>query len=649
MTGINVLKDKKMNKISKFLALGLLSLTALTSCDKKEDLASKEVDLNNNEKVSYVSSLEVKSFGQLDHTQGDAMRAIVRSNGYAVPTLDINKAEFEGSDKHYAHWSVLGGNQHETASTATILDEKPNSSPGNALYIGTSTPKVLNMYCDISLSNVSQKSAMFALGGVLSSNEKYLEFMGEYHSPNAKIQGIELGQEQVKRHIPLMTKVMPFNKLLAPAGTSGKVTAKFELRGALVGLCFVNRLDKKVSIKKIILEKDNALYFEGKFALQESISGKNFLTASSPIADEAVKFYGEKVQQDIEAPIVASKALDVVPSSMAVDDRLKNNLPLYHIWGMPKDKTKKLKIKLVLTKEGDPTELRTKSFEINTPKTNGFEEGKAYRVPLLITPDMLQGSTPTPPSKNPLAFVGEFVVNHKGDDFVKHYNLPAHTAYSNLQDSDAGYYRLEDALKLFDGSKNFLKDYYFPNVYQWSTIFPLRADLVQFKTAKRTSDNGYAQFGEGGISQRYDSDYISIGKKNRCHVYALRFKGTEWESAWHYYEDHGDYSGNQFHLVVECVGGLKGSGKTLDDIAKPEFFTGNSQTITRRFPAYGLFKSIYSGLKHKGIWGRYWSSKPATLGGSGNGAATYFDSYNSEIRAMTASFRTVVLPFKKNP
>ncbi len=660
-----------MNQISKFLVFGLLSLTALTSCDKKSDLSSNGTKP---EKVSYVSSIAINTF---EHLNGEG-RAIVKSNGYAVPKLDLNKAEFESSDKLPAHWSVLGGGEHEEVSTFKALEKEAEGAVGNALYITTTEPKEIKMYCDISLTNVKQKSAMFALGGVISVNKQFLEFI-DIHSPNAKIQGIKTGDKQIKREIPLMTEVKAFDKLLAPAGSSTLEKSTFNPRGALVGLCFVNKLNKKISIKKIILEKDNALYFEGKFSLQKGIKNTDFLLGTSVSQNEMLKFIGMKANEDIEAPVVSGD-LEPLPSTTPIDLTLKNSLALFHIWGMPKDKSKKLKIKVVFTKGNDLTELTTNSFEIKTP-TNGFEEGKAYRKTLVINEDALnEPSTPSIVNPNPLMYVAEYDLNRGIEQLgygtnpntiilnnplgiSKNYKLsewlPHPTGFRNSYDfpvsiddtydvtaphqpeNTIAYFTYDEAYVLFNHNKpSWLDNYVLPTKEQWLSILP-ETPRVRFDSSQ--SDSFPAEECQVGNTpkQSYDSEYITIAEDGSFVTYALRFKGTNWESAWRY-----SWDDTRKALVVKCID-VHEQHKSLYSIYNDtSFFTGTNVTV-RIFPAYNYRDYDNSNVYGFGDYGHYWSS---SLGISSESASyAVFDSEEVGGIANTYSLNGLaVRPFKKN-
>ncbi len=240
---------------------------------------------------------------------------------------------------------------------------------------------------------------------------------------------------------------------------------------------------------------------------------------------------------------------------------------------------------------------------------------------------------------NALAFVAEYDVNKAGTGFMAHHNFSTSKEYAKWQDWNPGLFTWDEAKALF--KKDFLKDYVLPSKEQWYSI--IKNDNIFFKEehSKVSVEEKNIVIGNEP-KQTYQSEFItksfSVMTGSGYVTYAIRFKGTKWESAWAY------YLGNKGQSVrIRCLGGLKGSDKTLEEIATPAFFEDKSKKfVTRIFPFYGFRHkvSIYKGGKES----YYWSSTPESK------IDAYFANFNSKRSFITFhehQYGLAVRPFKK--
>ena len=96
------------------------------------------------------------------------------------------------------------------------------------------------------------------------------------------------------------------------------------------------------------------------------------------------------------------------------------------------------------------------------------------------------------------------------------------------------------------------------------------------------------------------SDYKNTGNNL---TYALRYKGTDYVSAWKY-----EYisDGNNTHLKITSRS--VAPSVTITNIADPIFWSsGQENDVVRYFPASG-YKSSSGSLFYVGTQGRFWSS-----------------------------------------
>ena len=216
---------------------------------------------------------------------------------------------------------------------------------------------------------------------------------------------------------------------------------------------------------------------------------------------------------------------------------------------------------------------------------------------------------------NPLTYVAEANINQTGDGFVT--DLYA----ANV----SGYFNYDTAMAKF---KNITLDginYHLPSLFEWMAIVPFSYEYVLFsQTANSTN---------------VEEDVIIEGKEVKCRqdfkgegngiCYALRFKGTKYQTAWKY-----EVVTKQGYTspVMSITSRVVMDGITVDEIATDAFWQQNkAKDIVRIFPASG-----YS----------YGNSNTPNIGGGRDGyflSSTKYAAPNEPIERMVHS-----MGFNKN-
>ncbi len=609
-------------KLKNYFALGLMGITLLSSCSQEAELKGEKGSVSTGKTTTFATDIQSEIEAVELHSyasDNNEARAIIYSDGYTIPRLDVTEDELGYYAKHSetAHWGVLGDSQrpqHESVSQDNVVTARLEALPNVSTIFfnagaGAKNKNEFTFYCPVKdelnnplTSPVDNKWAYFALGGhrkykgadnSYSSNARYLSYF-----PNDKtnIVGIKKGEDSF-RELPLMTDVMAFNKILG----EGKEKVKFKLRGCLVGLCFINKLGEDITLEEIILPEDNALYFRGSFDMETDTDGNSFRTSTCGDTNKQARFEGENSKLTLlleagETVGIATKEW----SQMSRED--KDNSKLYYLWGMPRTEGlcyDRLKFQIKFRKGTSTKSSFTRTFHISLPKGEPFKENKAYRLPVVIENKNLVDVVGS--GHNPLDYVAEYVVRKDCNDFVTDYHIPSSNYNLWNPVKDPGLFSLQASIDLFNGSKAWLDNYFLPSKEHWQSIVPLAdTDIKVFPPSFRYihwnkfhSQRNLKQDARVGLNapvKKYESDFITISECPRYVTYALRFKGTKWESAWRYSFETNDLG--QKRVVIKCVGGLQYLGKKLADISYPEFFFDNPKTTTRILPAYGRFCDV---------------------------------------------------------
>jgi hypothetical protein len=200
------------------------------------------------------------------------------------------------------------------------------------------------------------------------------------------------------------------------------------------------------------------------------------------------------------------------------------------------------------------------------------------------------GDTPPGDDLNPLSLVAEYNVNPAGDGFVT--SLTA----CNV----SGYFTFDEAVSKFSDITIGGKKYHLPSIEEWRSIVPENWKHVQFQNTWSYNDIRETLTVQGTSITMMSDFRTGVNGVS----YALRYKVTDLVSAWRY-----EYikDGNNTHMKITSRS-LKGQpGVTVEDIAKPAFWSANGDNdVTRYFPGSNYY---WEGLLGPvGTVGYFWSS-----------------------------------------
>ncbi len=593
-----------------------------------------------------------------------------------------------------ARWGILYGSSNTPLGiNCTVSDNQEPSNPStqtkNLVVLKNGADGVsireaqIRMYCQFptNLQNEEKKFAFMCLDGVEGKTEATQTrqyFNGSFTDngktyvcdtdPNGRIEGLtEDLRVQKDRHIPIMSDVVAFDKLANATASSER--EKLSPRGSFMGLCVKNELGEDITLTHIVVKPAESVFdYAGYF--DWSNAGKAVFHAEAPTSQTVTGEYAFPVY---------SKGANTVGYAIS---KTETKNPCFYVWGFQRAAKKGEPFDVQLRfKNGKGDVFTTKVFTIDAPTnkagTKEFQDGFAYHSLLAITksnfsfnggnndwngnggflPNNGGSSTNNGSSsyggesvslgfKTPLDFVAEApAINKTGDAFVKNHDLPTQNVVEYMENYEVGYFNWEQAKALFN--KDWLKTkYYLPTREQWQSIVPYYGSgYVYFsQTHDKYTITEDAQIGETA-KQSYTSEYITVKEDNLYVTYGVRFKNTDWVSAWRYsYE--GESSKKK--MVVKCVP-LKGKPNALLDItkiAKSEFFTTNACSI-RTFPAYGYRSSnTATTVSNLGSYGYYWSISPNS---SSYAYYLYFDSSGAYvIYGGYRSYGFPVRPFVRN-
>ena len=189
---------------------------------------------------------------------------------------------------------------------------------------------------------------------------------------------------------------------------------------------------------------------------------------------------------------------------------------------------------------------------------------------------------------NPLAYVAEYNIDEDG-------NFVTDLYATNV----GGYYDFDTAVAKFSHITIGGEAYHLPSIDEWIGIIAGKepSPRIWFDRAVSKRDQEI-EVVLAGKSINCLQDVEGTGN-NEC--YALRFKGTVFQSAWKY-----EYIKVNNYQVMRITSRLVADGVTIEDVIKGNFWTqNNSRDIVRIFPASGMFKSSWVNEI-----GYYWSSTP---------------------------------------
>lgn len=227
---------------------------------------------------------------------------------------------------------------------------------------------------------------------------------------------------------------------------------------------------------------------------------------------------------------------------------------------------------------------------------------------------------------NPLAYVAEYNINPEGTGFVT----------DKYATNVSGYYDFDTAVAKFSSFELDKVKYHLPSFDELKAIIPFNANNTFTRIPLTTPIDASSLSEEVVLAKKSmvcRQDFKGSGN-NVC--YALRFKGTEYQSAWMYEcVKEGEFQ------VMRITSRNVTDGVTIAKVATPEFWQqNNSADIVRIFPAsgYNLKGNGNVSSDWNGTAALFWTSTPF-VNKYGDGAFYFgFSIKKPESTAYVASY-----------
>ncbi len=605
-----------MKRLFQWVALLTCGLI-LAACEQDEPIKRRNegsVKPLSFEMSSSLGAVAIRSLSSnTDKLNEDDLRASLFNKGSDDPAQTVLKASDFGENKREARWGVIyDGGKHYALNCKDAIENEPlNAISNNTVLFKNATKNTiegakLKMFCRSLTDLTDIKYGFMCLEGKagLGDDKTKQYFKGET-APNHRLQGVATNASQAERHIPIMTSVVDFDAITEPIAST---SVKFAPRGSLIGLHIRNRIATNIIVTDILVQREGALNYCGYFDWSQA----------GPASFHPEYTAEQLANTALSLPVYQNETTDQKGYTINKDN---TEMPCFYVWGFqnPNKKGESFQVQIRYRVPGNDTEFTTKTFKIFAPNSvvdgvaKQFDDGYSYNTKITINdsnktggstgldwgnggtlPNDGGGENPAPPRvyyrslnfTTPLDFVSEMpAINKAGTGFVKNHNMPHTTTVADMNDDEVGYYDWNQAMALFT-EKAWLKNnkYYLPTYDQWKSIVtgPHKVSVYFDKIRAKTTVLELAQVGETTASDYY-SDYITVQEGVNFVTYALRFKDTDWVSAWRYsYEEEAGIK----MMVIKCVPLRGRTGITLDNIKNPEFFTTNDCSI-RTFPFYG--------------------------------------------------------------
>lgn len=211
---------------------------------------------------------------------------------------------------------------------------------------------------------------------------------------------------------------------------------------------------------------------------------------------------------------------------------------------------------------------------------------------------------------NPLAYVAEYNINPEGTGFVT----------DKYATNVSGYFDFDTAVAKFSSLELDKVKYHLPSEDELKAIIPCDAKTPNADNITRVPFSSPVD--ASGFSESVEIAKKSIvclqdfkGSGNSV-CYALRFKGTEYQSAWKYEcVKEGEFQ------VMRITTRNVTDGVTIAKVATPEFWQqNNASDIVRIFPASGYKVKVDDTVPNsEGFSAYFWTSTPVPTG-----SASYF-------------------------
>ena len=180
-------------------------------------------------------------------------------------------------------------------------------------------------------------------------------------------------------------------------------------------------------------------------------------------------------------------------------------------------------------------------------------------------------------STNPLAFMAESDVNAAGNGFVSDYS-----SFKNV-----GFFDMYDACsKRFNPIQLDGELYHVPSFEEIKSIFP--ASFSDFAIAAPNSEQSIVQNVIVG-GERLKCEQVFKTGNNFEVIYALRFIGTKYQSAWRYAAKKIDDGGGAYSFDLEITSRNVDNGVTVSQIASKDFWQHKENDVVRIFHRIGNY------------------------------------------------------------
>ena len=273
----------------------------------------------------------------------------------------------------------------------------------------------------------------------------------------------------------------------------------------------------------------------------------------------------------------------------------------------------------LILKQGETSELTSdeteKTFTVKAGKDEATFVLEAKALATGATPQEItihREAKPSPTILLPLDYVAEYNIDAEGSNFVQ------------TQACDvSGYFTFDEAVTKFTEITMEDVKYHLPTQKEWLSIVPLDKtpiDYINF-TQTYTHKDISESVSVAGQDVSSKNDYYAPGNGI---VYALRYKGTDFVSAWRY----EILTNNEERTMRITVRSLKDETTqiSIEDIGKDSFWTGENEVV-RLFPASGI-KTSSGSVALRGSDGYFWA---VTDKGGLNGWGMFFDGSSSDV------------------
>ena len=227
---------------------------------------------------------------------------------------------------------------------------------------------------------------------------------------------------------------------------------------------------------------------------------------------------------------------------------------------------------------------------------------------------------------NPLAFVAETNIDQTGNAFVA----------DKYAWDKPGFYNYDEAVEKFSHITIDGKKYHLPSWYEWRSIIPLYPTYMPLDEAIDKKDVTDPQVMVDGKMVECVQDIRGAGDGVVC--YALRYKGSKYQSAWRY--SYGKVDGYKYPVMRIKVRNVL-NGVTIDNIADEAFWGKNNDSdIERVFTASGWDENDGVSTSERAGKGSYFWSATSYEKGNERAYGMYFGEWGAGCYWFSLNLKT---------